>query len=124
MRILLADDQAEVLLALRMLLEQEPGLRVIGEATEADGLLAQTRMTQPDLVMIDWELPNLQESKLVSNLRALCPHLKVIALSGRPEARQEALMTGVDAFISKGDPPEGVLSTLRAVRGSAWRTRL
>jgi len=60
MRVFLADDQAKVCSALRLLLEQELGLRVVGEATEAKDLLAQVQRTQPDLVLLDWELPGLQ----------------------------------------------------------------
>jgi CheY-like chemotaxis protein len=41
--------------------------------------------------------------------------VKIIALSGRAETQQIALTAGVDGFISKGDPPERVLTTLRAI---------
>jgi len=130
MRILVADDQPKVRSALRLLLEQEPGLSVIGEAAETESLLAQAEAICPDLVLLDWELPSLQAidpstpstgaeagsgHRLLSALRALCPRLLVIALSGRPEARQAALAAGADAFVSKGDPPEQLLTTLRAV---------
>ncbi|NIO69112.1 MAG: response regulator [Anaerolineae bacterium] len=117
MRVLLADDQTKVRSALRLLLEQEPGLSVVGEAAEAEDLLAQVEATQPDLVLLDWELPGLRTDDRLSALRTLCPRLKVIALSGQPEARRAALTAGADAFVSKGDPPERLLTTLRAVGG-------
>jgi DNA-binding NarL/FixJ family response regulator len=113
MRILLADDQPGVCSALRLLLEQEPGLRVVGEAAEAEELLAQMQAACPDLVLLDWELPGLDAASLPSALRLRYPQLRVIALSGRPEARQAALQAGADAFVSKGDPPERLLATLR-----------
>ena len=126
MRILLADDQAKVRSALRLCLEQEPGMSVMGEATDADELLAQVRTACPDIVLLDWELPGLQAANpstgsgqgLLSALRTLCPCLKVIALSGRPETRQVALPAGADAFVSKGDPPEQLLA---AVNGCCHR---
>ena len=113
MRVLLADDQAKVRSALRLLLEQQPELEVVGEAAEVGGLLAQVRAIRPDLVLLDWELPGLQTVSLLPALRDLCPHLRVVALSGRPEARQAALDAGVDAFVSKGDPPERLLAAVR-----------
>ena len=58
MRVLLADDQMKVRSALRLLLEQEPGLSVVGEAAEAKDLLAQVGTERPDLVLLDWELPD------------------------------------------------------------------
>lgn len=112
MRVLLADDQSKVRSALRLLLEQQPGLSVVSEAVEAESLLAQAEATQPDLVLLDWELPGLRTDDWLSTLRTLCPRLKVIALSGQPEARRAALAAGADAFVSKGDPPERLLAAV------------
>jgi DNA-binding NarL/FixJ family response regulator len=122
MRVFLADDQARVRSALRLLLEQEPGLCVVGEAAEAEELLVQIKATRPDLMLLDWELPGLSLAnsvglgkQLLSVLHVFYPNLRVIALSGRPEAHQAALAAGVDAFVSKGDPPERLLTTLRTM---------
>jgi DNA-binding NarL/FixJ family response regulator len=114
MHVLLADDQAEVRSALRFLLEQEPGMHVVGEAAEARDVLAQDAATQPDLVLLDWELPGPPAADLLPALRFRCHRTIVIALSGRPEARQEALDAGVDAFVSKGEPPDRLLAALYA----------
>ena len=112
MRVVLADDQSRVRSALRLLLEQQPELEVVGEAAQAEGLLVQVKALCPDLVLLDWELPGLQTVSLLPALRDLCPHLRVVALSGRPEARQAALDAGVDAFVSKGNPPEQLLAAV------------
>jgi DNA-binding NarL/FixJ family response regulator len=112
MRVLLADDRRKVRSALRLLLEQGPGLSVVGEVIEAKDLLAQVQVTHPDLVLLDWELPGLRTDGLLPTLRRACPDLCIIALSGRPEARRTALAAGVDAFVSKGDPPERLLAAI------------
>jgi len=120
MRVLLADDQANVRSALRLLLAQEPDLDIVGEATETEGLLAQAEATCPDLVLLDWELPGMEAAdrsmdagqRLLLALRASHPGLKVIALSVYPEARQPALAAGADAFVSKGDPPDRLLAAV------------
>ncbi|MCD4739462.1 MAG: response regulator transcription factor [Anaerolineae bacterium] len=112
MRVLLADDQAKVRSALRLVLEQQPGVSILGEAVDITGLLDWVKAACPDLVLLDWELPGLETAGLLPTLRELCPCLAVIALSGRPEARQTALDAGVDAFVSKGDPPEQLLATV------------
>ena len=118
MRVLLADDQPKVRSALRLLLEQEPGMSVVGEAAEAEGLLAQVSAVHPDLVLLDWELPGLQvASPVLPTLRTLCPRLSVIALSGRPDARRAALAAGADAFVSKGDPPERLMAAVNGCCG-------
>jgi two-component system invasion response regulator UvrY len=114
MRILLADDQTKVRFALRTLLERQPGLEVVGEARSGQDLRDQIVPTCPDLVLLDWELPGERTLDTLSNLRTMYPTLRVIALSGRAEARQAALQAGVDAFVSKSDPPERLLSAIRS----------
>ena len=116
MRVLLADDQSKVRAALRLLLQEELGLSVIGEATEAEDLLAQVEAMQPDLVLLDWELPGLRSDDHLPALRRLAPRLKIIVLSGQPEARRAALAAGTDAFVSKGDPPERLLAAVEDCR--------
>jgi len=114
-RVLLADDQVHVRSALRLLLENEPQIEVVGEAAETASLLAQINTLHPDLVLLDWELPGQQGSDLLATLRLQHPQLLVVALSGRSEAYNRATQAGVDAFISKGDPPSCVLSVLRGL---------
>jgi DNA-binding NarL/FixJ family response regulator len=112
MHVLLADDQPRVRFALRVLLERQVGLEMVGEAVDAKGLLAQTEATHPDLVLLGWELPGLASVGWLSTLREIHPDLYVIALSGRPGARRAALDAGADAFISKTDPPERLLAAI------------
>jgi DNA-binding NarL/FixJ family response regulator len=112
MRILLADDQPKVRLALRALLERQPGLNVVGEAIDAQDLLLQMEDICPDVVLLDWELPGVGVVDLLSALRRACPDASVIALSGLVRARQAALAAGADAFVSKGEPPERLLATI------------
>jgi DNA-binding NarL/FixJ family response regulator len=117
MRLLLADDQPNVRFALRALLERQAGIQVVGEAGDWEALLSHTNATCPDAVLLDWGLPGATEAEPLSTLREACPGLVVIVLSGRPEARRAALATGADAFVSKTDPPQRLLATLRSVEG-------
>lgn len=112
MRILLADNQARVRFALRTLLEQQPDLTVVGEAGEARDTLFQVEAVQPDLVLLDWDLRG-SALGLLPALRRVCPELKIIALSARPELRTAILVAGVDAFVSKTDPPERLLAAIQ-----------
>jgi DNA-binding NarL/FixJ family response regulator len=131
MRVLMADHQTSVRSALRRLLFEVPGFLVVGEAIRAGDLLDQAIATQPDLVLLDWELPGLSvknystttslhqakqaRHNLLVILHSLHSRPKVIALSGRPEVRQAALDAGADAFVSKGDSPERLITTLRTI---------
>jgi two-component system nitrate/nitrite response regulator NarL len=113
MRILLADHRPKVRFALRALLERQPRLQVVGEASDTHQLFAQMGMSCPDLVLLGWELPGLTTLASLSPLREACPGLDVIALSGRPEARRAALAAGADEFVSKADPPDRLLAAIR-----------
>jgi DNA-binding NarL/FixJ family response regulator len=114
MRVLVADDQAHVRSAIQVLLKQETDVTVVGEVGEAGELLAQLWATHPDLLLLDWELPGLTAMGSLTILRNRFPALMVVALSGQPEARQAALAAGVDAFVSKTDPPEQLLAVLHS----------
>jgi len=115
MRILLADEQTRVRSALQALLQPEPGVIIVGEAREAKELLAQLRVTQPDLVLLDWGLPELATIGSLPALQTACPNLVVIVLSGRPEVRLAALAAGADDFVSKVDPPQQLLAAIHTI---------
>jgi two-component system response regulator DesR len=110
-RILLADDQHSVRSALRLLLQHEPGLQVVGEAANAAELSKKLAATSPDQILLDWSLRGLTTS-MVSEVRQEHPHCRIIVLSGRPEARSEALAAGADCFVSKTEPPELLLAAI------------
>lgn len=126
MRILLADDQQEVRSALKLLLDLDHGAWAVeGEASNYEELLKLISSEPYDVILLDWELPGLNgdkrsagsfivQDKLIE-LRSLQPEIRIIALSGRPEARSEAGIAGIEVFASKGDPPEALLNKLKSL---------
>ena len=115
---LIADADANVRSALRLLLRREPHLRIVGEAADGQELLACATNTCPDLVLLDWALPGLQLSRVVGRLHDTCPRAAVVALSVRPERRRDVLASGATAFVSKADPPTRLLAILEVVLGA------
>jgi DNA-binding NarL/FixJ family response regulator len=113
MRILIADDQERVRFALRVLLAQQPGVQVVGEASSGEALLAQASVVAADLALVDWELPRLAEAGGLPALHRSSPALQIVVLSSRPGVRQAALAVGGAAFVSKGEPPERLLTVIR-----------
>jgi DNA-binding NarL/FixJ family response regulator len=116
MRILIADPQPKVRFALRVLLEQQTRLEVVGEAGDAEGLLGQVEDACPDAVLLGWELAGIPLEHLMHKLRQACPKLIVIALSGRLEAKRAAIALGADAFVSKSNPPEQLLTAIASCK--------
>lgn len=112
MLILIADDEAKVRSALKLLLDQEDDLRVVGEAVDVQSLFILADSFQPDLILLDLELPGFQPSLHLLTLQQSLPSTRIIALSGRTSCHEIPLRTGIDAFVSKIDPPERVLAAL------------
>jgi DNA-binding response OmpR family regulator len=86
----------------------------VDEATEAKTLLTQVASRCPELVLLDWGLPGMAAADLLVALRQTCTALTIIVLSGQPEAEQDALRAGADAFVSKTEPPERLLAAICA----------
>ena len=112
-RVIVADSDPRVRSALRILLLEEPGLALVGETSDLPGLVTQVRQLKPDLVLLDWELPGRPAAAMLLAQTTLDYKPKVIVFSARPESKEVALAAGSDAFVSKGDPPEVLLSAFR-----------
>jgi DNA-binding NarL/FixJ family response regulator len=115
--IFIADDQADVRSALRLLIEQEPGMRLIGEADNAVGLIKGICESNANIALVDWELPGLTlfADGFSAVVKAHRADVKIVALSGLPGSKKAALAAGADLFISKGDAPEILLAALREI---------
>lgn len=117
-RAIIADDQPKVRFALRVLLESQQDVEIIGEVDEACELLEQVTKSSPSVIILDWLLPGLPAIGSIASLRDVCPEIFIVALSGRPELGQEALSDGADAFVSKIDPPDRLLAALDEIRAN------
>ena len=114
MRILLVDDEKRIRSALKLLFESEPEYTVVGEAENANELIAQVIAERPDIILLDWDLVK-NSNHLIFSLKEAYPKLAILILSGRPEVSQDAIRSGADAFFSKTEPPERLLQTLAAI---------
>lgn len=113
MKILLADDQSRVRFALRVLLEQQPEWKVVGEAVDARELIAQAVHNVPDLVLLDGDLPGLERNDWLPALRKIIPGICIIALCEEQPLDVFDPVASSDAFASKANPPEYLLAVIR-----------
>lgn len=111
MHILIADNDPRVRSALRLLLKRKPEL-MVHASSDLGSLAAQVREFEPDLVLLDWEMPGRPAAALLLAMGTLDAKPKVIVLSHRLESEKEALDAGADGFFSKSDPPERLLAAL------------
>lgn len=115
-RVFLAVSHLETRSAFRLLL-LDLRMQVVGEAADWLAVLTEAFGTQPDMVVVDWDMIPT-DSSLVE-LRATCPAAVVIVLVSHLSARQQAaLSAGADSFISKSETADRVAGRLRAAAES------
>jgi DNA-binding NarL/FixJ family response regulator len=112
-RILLADHHAQALWALKIALQEQPDVKVVAEAMDAENLLNLAQTYQPELVLLDKDLPGSSTSEIITVLHQFIPVPVVIVMSSDPANGRSALKAGADAFISKGEEPEWLLQSLQ-----------
>jgi DNA-binding NarL/FixJ family response regulator len=116
-RVVLADDQEMVRAGLRMLIDFQPDLEVVGEA--ADGVEAVDVVTRlrPDVVLMDVRMPRCDGIEAARRVLAAVPDVAVVVLTTFDEdgSLAEALRAGVSGFLLKTAPPEQLLHAIRTV---------
>ena len=115
--ILLVDDEAEFLDLARALLETDPSLAVVGTASSAEEALERLPSLNPDVVILDIQMPGTGGFEASRRLRAASPRLRTILVSAFGHSQYAALARDVGAagFIAKRDlSAAAVLATLGA----------
>jgi DNA-binding NarL/FixJ family response regulator len=112
-RVYIADAQPDERRAFRLLL-QDLKMLVVGEAADWKTTLALAPATNPDMLMVDWDLVASGSGADLAELRMACPAAVVIVLISHLNAREQAaLSAGADAFISKNETSDRVAERLR-----------
>src|SRR5260370_10002869 len=108
--LLIADDQALVRVGLRKILENEPGLSVVGEAADGDEAVASARRLRPDLVLMDIRMPVLDGIEATRRIVRAQPGTRVLILTtfGLDTYVYDALRAGASGFMLKDAPPEEI----------------
>ncbi|MBI3967515.1 MAG: response regulator transcription factor [Chloroflexi bacterium] len=114
-RVLLVDDQPWVLRGLRMRLELEPDLEVVGEASDGDAALELAGRLHPDVVLMDVAMPGRDGIAATRALRASREPSQVVLLTLHDdcETRARAQSSGAVAFVGKHEASEILLQAIR-----------
>jgi DNA-binding NarL/FixJ family response regulator len=113
--IYLCDDVPELRQLLRIILEEDPEFRVVGEAGDAETGIEEIAELQPEIVLLDLSMPGLDGLEALPLIRRAAPDTAVIVFSGFTEERMASLVLeqGAARYIEKGKPLEEVRRAVR-----------
>jgi DNA-binding NarL/FixJ family response regulator len=118
LRVVLIDDVTEVREAVAALI-RKAGHEIVGEAADGATGVQQTLAQRPDLVIIDWRMPDMDGVEATRQIRASHPSAAIVAFSSTdtPELRDAFLKAGADAFVDKRDA-RGLKAAMLAIAES------
>lgn len=116
-RILLVDDHPLMCEGIRLILEKETDLTVVGQAHNGEAALAKFHSLHPDLTLMDIDLGDADGISLASQLLAQFPDSRFIILSASPDAEliRRAVQAGMQGYLLKAKATEELLLAIRAV---------
>ncbi|MBA3716285.1 MAG: response regulator transcription factor [Pyrinomonadaceae bacterium] len=125
-RVMIVDDHPIVSAGLRMLLESDPALSVVGEAGNSAAALALAVETQPDVILLDLDLGGESGLDILPQLLSVTEKARVIILTGlrAPETHHRALQLGAMGLVFKEKTSEILIKAIRRVHaGEVWFDR-
>ncbi|MBE2269389.1 MAG: response regulator transcription factor [Anaerolinea sp.] len=122
-RVLLADDHALLRSGLRLLIENQPDFTVVGEAGSGKDAVDKARALQPDVILLDLNMPELDGLGALPALKQVAPESKILILTMHDEVSylQAALRTGASGYIlKKAVDSELIMAIHTVMRGETY----
>jgi two-component system, NarL family, nitrate/nitrite response regulator NarL len=118
-RVLIADDHPMARMAIRSLLEQDPSFEVVGEATTGEEAYTLCGQLQPDLVLMDINMPGWSGLEATRVVKKAYPHIKVVILSVSDDVGDliTAIQFGAQGYLLKNLEPDDWITYLHALLG-------
>lgn len=118
LRILIVDDHAVVRRGVRSLLESEKGLEIIGEATTGREAVDMARRLQPDVVVMDLSLPELNGLDATRQILKDSPRSEILVLTMHhsEELARDVLQAGARGYVLKSDADQNLIAAVRSLR--------
>ena len=117
-RIVLADDHALIRHGVKKMIEEDPSLKVVGEAADGLELIELLKTTPADLVILDISMPNLRGIEAIREARKICPKIKVLMLSMHKGEQYlcSSFGSGADGYLLKEDSDTELLPAIAKIR--------
>lgn len=116
-KLMIVDDHPLFRQGLRDVLETDPQMLIVAEASDGELAIEQAEMAQPDVILMDINLPTSNGLQVTRQIKARQPEIKVIMITGYDDAEQvfHAIRAGASAYCPKDITPEALIGTVTAV---------
>ncbi|MEA2633985.1 MAG: hypothetical protein QOH92_752 [Chloroflexota bacterium] len=116
-RVLIADDQTLFRTGLARLLDEDPRVEVVGQAVDGADALQRAASLNPDVILMDLKMPNLDGAEATRRIVAEHPQIKVLILStfDADSYVLQALRAGASGYVLKDSQPDAIVSSILAV---------
>jgi len=117
LRVMVVDDHALFRRGIQMVLDQEPGLTVVGEATDGQQAIDRAQELMPDVVLMDVRMPKRSGIEAARRIKEAIPHVKILMLtvSDEEDDLYEAIKAGASGYLLKEIPTEDVAEAVKSV---------
>lgn len=116
-RILIADDHPVVRKGIKALLNTEPGLEVVGEASDGEQAVTKARTLKPDIILMDLSMPRKDGVRAISEIRQETPEAKILVLTSLAEDKGiiAAIEAGALGYLLKDSSPHELIRAVHTV---------
>ncbi len=117
LRVLVVDDHALFRRGLEMVLDQEPDMELVGEASDGHEAVEKAQQLMPDVVLMDVRMPKRSGIEATAEIKDIMPHVKILMLTISDEEGDlyEAIKAGASGYLLKEIPIEEVADAIRSV---------
>ena len=117
LRILLAEDHQTVREGVKLLVNAQPDMEVVGEAGDGEIAIKEAERLDPDIILMDISMPNLNGLKTTRRLRRQNPDIKILTLTRHTDDGylQQLISAGANGYVLKQSAPTELINAIRAV---------
>jgi DNA-binding NarL/FixJ family response regulator len=117
LRILLADDHAILRQGLKLLIDSQSDMGVVGEAADGNDTLTQAKALKPDIIVMDISMPGMSGLVATRTLKRAMPSVAIVALTRHEDDTylEEVVRAGASGYVLKQSAPADLLRAIRAV---------
>lgn len=119
LRVVLADDHQMMREGLRLLVNSQDDMEVVGEAENGQAAVVLAQKLQPDVVVMDISMPEMNGLKATQSLKRMCPNIKILTLTRHTDDGylQQLLQSGSSGYVLKQSASEELVRAIRLIAG-------